>query len=87
MDELRDIVPAAPIIVVGTQTKCVAGMRTECCEFHNSVLSAYRIRRIRFLLTSPILSPRVAGPERTFFCREPATWRGDLMRTALFDDV
>jgi hypothetical protein len=32
------------------------------------------------------LSPRVAGPERTFFCEEPASWRGDLMWTALFDE-
>lgn len=37
-----------------------------------SCLSAYHVRPNPILLTSPSLSPRVAGPEQTFFCREPS---------------
>ena len=64
-DELRDIVPAAPIIICWCADKVRCRMRTECCEFHNSVLSAYYIRQIRFLLTSLIFVASRRGP-RTY---------------------
>lgn len=58
-DEFRGIVPADIILAVAHSTN---RMRTKCCEFHNSVLTA---EANRFLLTSPscrLASRTSAGP-------------------------
>lgn len=86
-DELRGIVPAD--VIVGTQQdKMRCRMRTKCCEFPQ--FSADYGRPIAFYSPHRAVASRRGpqrGPERTFFCREPAIWPRDLMWTALFDDI
>jgi hypothetical protein len=58
--------PLIIIQVVGTQTKCVAGCEQNAASFITRCLP-HTANPLSTHLTE--LSPRVAGPERTFFCR------------------